>query len=71
MSERCSIGFDLNDDCHKTVCSRTTGLILATELSQENKRMLEWKSGLTLSDESTICVQQNETLFLSHFLFLF
>ena len=66
MLERCSIGLDLNDDCHKTAYSRTTGLILATELSQENKRMLEWRSGLTLSDESTICVH-HEKVFLSRY----
>ena len=66
MLERCSIGLDLNDDCHKTAYSRNTGLILATELSQENKRMLEWRSGLTLSDKSTICVHHEE-LFLSRF----
>ena len=63
-SESCSIGLDLKDDCHKTAYSKTTGLILETELSQENKRMLEWRSGLTLSDESTICVH-HEQLFLT------
>jgi len=56
MLEQCSIGLGLNDYCHKKNFNRRdAGFFAANELSQEDRKLLEWRSGLTIGDESSIC----------------
>lgn len=61
MLEQCSIGSSLNDSCHKKNLSRgVAGFFSANELSQEDRKLLGWRSGLTIADESTICFHHHK-----------
>lgn len=62
----CTVGIGLTDDCHKRHHCRTIGLIKATALTQENRRYLQWRCGLAISDESTVC-KHHEKIYIARY----
>ena len=61
MLEQCSIGLSLNNSCHKKSFNRgVAGFFAANELSQEDRKLQECRSGLTIADESSICFHHHK-----------
>ena len=54
----CKIGADINDDCHKTwyTYGKKKGFKKYSELSPEQKMLLEWWSGVSFDDNDCICL---------------
>ncbi|XP_033095661.1 uncharacterized protein LOC117100179 [Anneissia japonica] len=58
---KCSIGLNLNDSCHKkNFVRRDAGFFAVNQISDEDKKLLEWRSGLTLADDYSICFHHHK-----------
>lgn len=62
----CKIGLHLNDECHKLTYCRRSGFVSCSELSQGDKDLLQWRSGVHLTSQDQICMH-HEKLYLSRF----
>lgn len=62
----CSIGIALEEECHKKIYCRNVGTLAASDLSQDDKKLLEWRSGVLLRDDSTVCFH-HEKMYISRY----
>ena len=62
----CTIGLQLNEECHKKVYCKTVGVISASSISTEQRKLLEWRTGLSIDDDSKICCH-HEKMYLARF----
>ena len=46
--KQCSIGSELNQECHKNSYSRKCGLLTVSDLSEKDKKLLQWRAELGL-----------------------
>ena len=65
----CSVGYQIHDQCHKVCYSRCKGLVEFQSLSNDDRELLVWRSGVNLSPKDTICFH-HEKVFLSRFEYL-
>ena len=65
----CTIGRTLNEECHKLTISRHVGFFGIDDLSQEHKKILEWRSGITLLEDSSLCYH-HEKKYMSRYEYL-
>ena len=64
----CSIGSFIEDTCHLKRYCRRTGLLQISELSDRDKQLLQWRSGVSLDivQNGTLCFH-HERVLLSQF----
>ena len=62
----CSIGLHLNDVCHKKTFIREAGLKVVTEFSEEDRKLISWRCGFHIPDESCVCFH-HEQVYLSRY----
>ncbi|KAG8180983.1 hypothetical protein JTE90_024731 [Oedothorax gibbosus] len=60
MDNLCGIGIFLQDECHRLIYTRTSLLHNNSELSEENKELLLWRSGTLESSIQTVCSHHKE-----------
>ena len=61
--EVCTIGLELNEECHKKLYCRCSGNILASDLEAKQKSLIEWRTGITFDDDSKICDHHEKKYF--------
>lgn len=64
----CTIGLQLNDACNMQTYCRKPGLYKLSDLTDESRNLLFWRSGVTIENlgESTICYH-HEKIFISRY----
>jgi len=67
LLENCSIGIQLNIDCHKSGASAVTQVLLnIKDMSQEKQDLLSLRTELSMDNLQTVC-SHHEKIFLTHF----
>ena len=62
----CSVGSELDEDCHKTTLIRKAGFLAVSDLTEEEKKLLKWRTGVPFSEERTICFH-HEKFYISRY----
>ena len=65
----CTIGRLLNEDCHKTSYSYKKGLIKLSDLSEHEKKLIKWRSEVSLQEDHSICFH-HKAVFLTKYQWL-
>lgn len=63
----CTIGSGLKEECHKKNYCNTTGLLAVASLSEENRVLLKFRSGIEMNEEDCVCLH-HEKCYLSHYI---
>ena len=53
-TSHCTVGTNLGEECHKNFHARISGILLFWSFLSKEKKLLEWCTGLSLNDDSTI-----------------
>ena len=71
MAEKqpCTIGRTLNEECHMLTISRKVGFFGLEVLSYEQKKVLEWRCGIILNEDSSLCYH-HEKKYMSRYEYL-
>ena len=66
--KQCSIGSELNQECHKNSYSRKCGLLTVSDLSEKDKKLLQWRAelGLSVNVSDDICFH-HEKMYISRY----
>ena len=62
----CAIGILLDQECHKTIHSRTKGYLSFREFSDKDKELLKWRSEVQLVDTDKVCFH-HEKIYLAFY----
>ena len=65
-SKKCSIGISLDLDCNKTIFSRAVGIKFAKDVSSEERKLIVWRSKISLEDNSSVCFH-HEKIYLTRY----
>ena len=64
----CSVGAALNSDhCHRLTHCRKTGYIRLNNLSENDKKLLEWRCGKNFTNEDDNICYHHEKLYISSY----
>ena len=58
----CSVGIYTKKDCHKTSYTSNVGFVIFEELSDDDKELYCWRSGIKIDDFHTICYHHEKLL---------